>query len=61
MLIVTRRLGEALYIGDALVTIHHIGPTRVKLSIAAPDEVIIRRAEIDMKGEDHDGVSETIG
>lgn len=47
MLILTRRLGETLVIGqDIRVTIHTIKGNQVRIAIDAPEHVAVRRAEI---------------
>jgi carbon storage regulator len=46
MLVVRRRVGETIVIGDAIeVTIIEISPTRVKLGVMAPREVSVTRLE----------------
>ena len=53
MLLLSRRETESIVIGDdIIVTIERINGKRVSVSITAPDEVKILRAElVDMKGE----------
>ena len=47
MLILTRRVGEKLMIGDAIqVTILGIKGAQVRIGIKAPPEVAVHRAEI---------------
>lgn len=47
MLIIRRRLGESIVIGDDIeVQVAEIGPTRVKLCITAPKEVAVTRKEV---------------
>ena len=47
MLVLTRKLGETIKIGDQIeVSISSIVPHRVKLAISAPTEVTIVRAEL---------------
>jgi carbon storage regulator len=53
MLVLSRREGESLVIGDdIIVTIERINGKRVSVSVRAPDEVNIVRGELmQMKGE----------
>jgi len=47
MLVLTRRLGESIIIGNGIkLTIVNIGPGRVKLGIEAPPNVRVDREEI---------------
>jgi carbon storage regulator len=47
MLVLTRRTGEAIVIGDGIkLTVMSIGPGRVKIGIEAPTTVRIDREEI---------------
>lgn len=47
MLILTRRTGESIMIGDdVVVTVLGIKGNQVRIGIAAPDEVIILREEL---------------
>lgn len=52
MLVLTRRIGESIRIGDDItVTLVQIGPGKVRLGIeAAPDVVILREELIDGGG-----------
>lgn len=45
-LVLSRRFGERLKIGDAWVTIEYKGSNTVKVTVDAPEEVIITREEI---------------
>jgi len=47
MLVLRRRVGEAILIGDGIeVSVIDISPARVKLGIVAPGEVFILRKEL---------------
>ena len=47
MLVIRRRAGESLLIGEAIeIEVLEIFGTRVKLGIVAPDSVVIQRKEI---------------
>ena len=47
MLVLSRRVGEQLIIGDDVrVVIHAVRGNRVVVGIAAPNDVVIRRGEI---------------
>ena len=47
MLILTRRAGETIHIGnDVVITVTRIRGAQVRLSISAPDHVTIDRGEI---------------
>lgn len=47
MLVLTRKLGENIRIGDTIkVTVLEIRGTQVKLGVDAPPEVIVHREEI---------------
>ena len=47
MLVLSRRLGEAIVIGDSIhLTIVDVGGGKVKLGIDAPEEVRIDREEV---------------
>ncbi len=47
MLILTRRVGEALMIGEAVrVTVLAIQGSRVRIGISAPSDVAVHREEI---------------
>lgn len=48
MLVLTRKCGQSLWIGDAKVTVRVAG-NRVRVAIDAPDFVNIRRCELDDK------------
>lgn len=47
MLILTRRIGETLYIGDDItVTICGVNGNQVKVGVSAPKDVAVHREEI---------------
>lgn len=47
MLILTRRIGETLYIGDEItVTITGVNGNQVKVGVNAPKDVAVHREEI---------------
>jgi carbon storage regulator len=47
MLVIRRKAGEALLIGDSIeIEVIDVSPTRVKLGIKAPESVSILRKEI---------------
>lgn len=54
MLVIRRRAGESVLIGDDVeVRVTEIGPTRVKLCILAPKEVLIVRKEVQLTREEN--------
>jgi carbon storage regulator len=54
MLVIRRRAGESVLIGDEIeVQVTEIGPTRVKLCIRAPKEVLVMRKEIKLTREEN--------
>lgn len=59
MLILTRKLGDAIVIGrDVKVTVSDIRGRNVKLSIEAPPSISVNRLEVEVRGrfkEDLDG------
>lgn len=53
MLVLTRRVGEAIYIGaDIKVVILGIKGNQVRIGTEAPDEVAVHREEIDGRGRE---------
>ena len=46
MLVLTRRIGEAIVIGDATITVLRIDRGEIRLGIEAPREVTVMRAEV---------------
>lgn len=54
MLVIRRRPGESVLIGnDVEVEIIDIGPTRVKLGITAPKDILVLRKEIRLTREEN--------
>ncbi len=54
MLVIRRRAGESVLIGDEVeVRVTEIGPTRVKLCILAPKEIVILRKEVKLTREEN--------
>ncbi|HEX8984263.1 MAG TPA: carbon storage regulator [Bryobacteraceae bacterium] len=54
MLIIRRRAGESILIGDDIeVQVTEIGPTRVKLCIAAPKDVPVLRKEVKLTRDEN--------
>jgi carbon storage regulator len=52
MLVIRRRAGEALLIGDDVeIEILEMGSSQVKLGIRAPKDVLVLRKEIQLAGE----------
>ena len=52
MLILTRRLGESLIIGDNIkITVEKIRKSEIKIGIKAPKEVVVAREEVAKKGK----------
>jgi carbon storage regulator len=52
MLVIRRRAGEAVLIGDDIeIQVIEISPSRVKLGIVAPPDVIVLRKEIHLAGQ----------
>ncbi len=50
MLVLTRKLGEKIIIGDNIVVkVVEIGRGSIKLGIDAPNDIIIRRHELEEK------------
>jgi carbon storage regulator len=50
MLVLTRKVGEEIVIGDTIrVTLVEVGPGRVKIGISAPREMSVDRAEVRAK------------
>ncbi len=50
MLVLTRKLGESLLIGDNIkITVEKINKGQIKISIEAPKDVVIAREEVSKK------------
>jgi len=47
MLVLTRRIGESIRIGDSFVTVVEDRNGKLRLGITAPDDVTVIRCEID--------------
>ena len=59
MLILTRRVGESLMIGDEVnVTVLGIKGSQVRIGVDAPKEVAVHREEIYQKIQDEQEVSD---
>lgn len=62
MLILTRRLGEALVIGDdVVVTVLGVKGNQVRIGVRAPDDVPIHREEIYERIREEGGRPEPAG
>ncbi len=54
MLVLTRRLGEGLLIGDNIkITVEKISKGQIKIGIDAPKDVVIARKEVKQKTVDN--------
>jgi len=52
MLVLSRRVGETLLIGDDVrITILRVNRKKVRVGIEAPKEVVVLRSELVRKGE----------
>jgi carbon storage regulator len=61
MLVLSRKVGEAIQIGDNIeVMVVRIGPGVVRIGVAAPKEMSIVRQEIDSRAA-ADGGNEGVG
>jgi carbon storage regulator len=60
MLVVRRRAGQSILIGDNIeVQVIDVSPTRVTLGIVAPKEVTLIRAEVQLTHEQNLAAAET--
>jgi len=55
MLVLSRKEGERLIIGDVAVMVVRIGSNAVRLGVDAPDDVAIRREELEPRESEEDG------
>ena len=47
MLVLTRRVGESICVGDdVVVTVVHVGPGKVRIGIKAPPQALVLREEL---------------
>lgn len=51
MLVLSRRKGQSITIGDITVTISQVKGDRVKIAIQAPKEVVVLRSELEKREE----------
>ena len=52
MLLIRRRAGESILIGEDIeIQIVDLSPSRVKIGITAPREVVVLRKEVKLSGE----------
>ena len=62
MLILTRRIGEKLMIGDeVMVTILNVSGNQIKIGIEAPNDVSVHREEIYLRIQNDKAVVSTTG
>jgi carbon storage regulator len=62
MLVLSRRLGETLIIGDDIkITVLGISGNQVRLGIAAPKNVSVHREEVYRRIQDEQGTEPNIG
>ena len=54
MLVLSRKRGESIVVGDAEIRVESIDGNRVKLSIAAPRSVHVRRSELPPQTSNND-------
>ena len=58
MLILTRRVGETLMIGDSInITVLGVKGNQIRLGIAAPRDVTVHREEVFQRSHDEDAAS----
>ncbi len=61
MLVVRRRAGESLVIGENVeIQILEVGPTQVKLGIVAPKEIPIQRMEAHLTRQQNEAASREV-
>ena len=61
MLVITRRAGEGILIGDQIeLQVIELSPSRVKLGIAAPRSLSILRKEIQLAAEQNLAASQAL-
>jgi carbon storage regulator len=62
MLVIRRRAGERLLIGDSIeIEVLEISPTRVKLGIVAPDSCTVMRKEVQITRNENLNASRSFG
>jgi carbon storage regulator len=62
MLVITRRPGEAILIGDEIeLQVIDVSPSRVKLGITAPRKLTILRKEIRLAADENRAASRSFG
>ena len=63
MLVLSRRKGEKLLVGNTVITLLAVGGNRARIGIEAPQQVHVLRAELHAKEQEtnaaHDGNSQT--
>ncbi len=51
MLVLTRKVGESIQIGDQIrIVVTQVGGNRVRIGIEAPQQVNVRRQEVELAG-----------
>ena len=58
MLILTRRRGERIIIGDIVITMLEVNGNQARLGFEAPDDVIIHRQEVYLKIQEQKNASD---
>jgi len=62
MLVLTRREGEKIMIGDSIaVTVVRMGGDKVRLGIEAPNEMLILRGELEVHNDGHRVIPQECG
>lgn len=59
MLVLSRKLGESIQIGNVTVEVVHLDRQRVRLGVTAPKDTPIRRGELPEPMEDRPTVGQT--